>query len=188
MAEKTGQEEQDSPGAGLDRDLVFHYSRERRLERASPAVRALYENPGGRGGGGLIRALKANPSGKWVFFSILIVAAFMFLYTTLNRQEKGRILEGNSLEASAITVSGGTLVLLRKKAAGSDYYTGPVELAFSVFRSGKNGEIPPIEARQIVFSPEKEEEFQFSLPIRAETFILVIQAGSTVRTLRFRSR
>jgi hypothetical protein len=26
------------------RDLVFHYSRERRLEKASPRVRALYEN------------------------------------------------------------------------------------------------------------------------------------------------
>jgi hypothetical protein len=175
---KAGQSARDNP----NQDLVFHYSRERRLARASPAVRSLYEGePRSRS---LLRAIRANPSGLWVFFSILIVAAFMFVYASGNRRSGAPDLEGNALSLRALHFPGATHVLLGKKAAGEGGYTGPVDLALSAPRSENT---PPIETRRVYFTGEAEEEFRFSLPFETTELLVVIRAGDTVRSFRVKA-
>jgi hypothetical protein len=179
-----------SPADSLNQDVVYHYSRERRLERASPAVRALYtEQPRGRG---LFQAFRTNPTGVWVFFSILIVAVFMFVYALGNRKDGGLNLGGNTVTVSALNFPGATYVLLKKKAAGTDSYTGPVELALSISKNSINvddddiDDAAPVETRRIFFSLEPEEDFRLSLPFAAAELLLVIRADETVRWLRFK--
>jgi hypothetical protein len=174
-----------SPTDELNQDLVFHYSRERRLERASPAVRGLYEDRP-RNGRGIIQAFRANPSGAWVFLSIVIVAAFLFVYSARGKwNDRGGLdLGGNRLSVSALNFPGATYVLLKKTAASEESYTGPVDLALSI--PAKEGEETPIETRRIFFSLEGEEDFRFSLPFEAPEIILVIRAGETLKQLRFK--
>ncbi|MDR2516565.1 MAG: hypothetical protein LBC88_04190 [Spirochaetaceae bacterium] len=177
----------DAPAPDVDREPVYYYSRERRLERASDRVRSLYaEPPAGRRG--LLASLRANPSGVWVFVAIIIVAAFIFIWSALGREKTGGLtLEGNRITVTALAFPDATYVMLKKRAAGDHYYTGTVEIALSVPRAGKDAEMPPIETRQIFFSLETEEEFPLALPFRAEEIIVIIHAGETARTFRVKS-
>lgn len=160
-----------------DQELVFHYSRERRLARASEAVRAINE-PGPAMKGGFVRVLFATRSGAVLFITIAILCAFiLFVHYTRGRPDLK--IGGNQVSISALRYSGATYIELRKKALGDDYYTGTVDLALSIPQKLMDAEMAaPIVNKRIFFTLEGEEEFRFSLPFDAPELILLIQAGN----------
>jgi hypothetical protein len=72
------------PGVEETEDLVFHYSRERRLSRASPRVRALYENtPKPRFG--LFSSLVDTKPKAMLFAAIVLICLIILLLLPATR-------------------------------------------------------------------------------------------------------
>jgi hypothetical protein len=172
-------EYRDSP----NREVVFYYSREHRLERASEAVRALYE-PGPAMKGGILRVLFATRAGTLLFITIVILCVFvLFVYYTRDRPELQ--IGGNRVSISALRYSGKTYVTITKKAPGNDSYTGTVDLALSIpLKLMEGGTEAPIVNQRIFFTLEEREEFRFSLPFDAPELIFLIQAGDEIRSFQ----
>jgi hypothetical protein len=61
-----------------EHDLVFYYSRERRLEKASPRVRALYENVPKRRFGLFTSLVDTKP--KVMLLIVIAVVCFLALF------------------------------------------------------------------------------------------------------------
>jgi hypothetical protein len=169
----------DSP----NQEMVFHYSRERRLARASKAVRALNE-PGPAMKGGLLRVLFATRAGTMLFITIAILCGFiLFVYYTRDRPDLK--IGGNRVSISALNYSGKTYVEIKKKALGNDSYTGAVDLALSIPQQLMEGETEaPVANQRIFFTLEENEEFRFSLPFDAPELILLMQAGNEIKSFR----
>jgi hypothetical protein len=170
-------------------ELVFHYSRARRLERASEAVRQLNE-PGPDKRGGLFKASAAAPGGIMVLISIALVFVFILAISSSPGGRKGPDLGGNTLAVSALRFSGSTYVVVKKTARNERAYTGPVDLAVSVFRpeGGEDaGELPPITTERLFFTLEPEEEFRIALPLEAPELVILARAGEELITLRVKT-
>jgi hypothetical protein len=186
----------------LDRELVFYYNRERRLERASPAVQAL-NGPEPMMKGGFIRSLTATRSNLLLLISILIIMAFIMVYSAIMgggslRSLKGRqlTLGGNSLRITAGMAGTGSaaesFILINKRIAPKEDapYTGDVLLGVSpVFPQAKKpapADIPVFTAR-FFFTLEQEEEYRFALPFAAENYLLLFQTGEEQATARVKT-
>jgi hypothetical protein len=169
----------DSP----NQDVVYYYSRERRLARASDAVRAINE-PGPPVKGGMVRVLFATRSGTLLFITIVILCVFiLFLHYTRGRPDM--TIGGNSIAVSALRSEGSTFVEITKKALENDCYTGPVDLALSIPQNLMKGEVEaPVANQGIFFTPEETEGFRFSLPFTAPQLIILMRAGDEFKTFR----
>jgi hypothetical protein len=173
-----------SPGPGDEPPLVFYYSRERRLSRASEQVRELNEAaPVKRPG--LIGALTANRSGAMVFVSIVALSIFFIIYSLFMPKGSQAKLGENSVSVSAMGFPEATYIAVKKKSLGERSYTGTVDIAVSI-PAGKNdsAENAPIVTHRVFFTLEPEEDFRFSVPFMAAELILAIQAGEELITLR----
>jgi hypothetical protein len=67
-----------------EHDIVFYYSRERRLEKASRRVRALYENPPKRRLG-LFSVLVDTKAKAMLFVIIIAICLFLLLMPLITR-------------------------------------------------------------------------------------------------------
>jgi hypothetical protein len=169
----------DSPG----QEIVFYYSRERRLARASDAVKAINE-PGPPMKGGVIRVLFATRAGAPLFFTIVILCVFTF-FIWYTRARSDLKIGGNQISISALRHSGATYVELGKKAPEDGCYTGAVDLALSIPQKLMGaGMAAPIVNRRIFFTLEGREEFRFSLPFDAPELVLLIRAGDEIKSLQ----
>ncbi|GHV31549.1 hypothetical protein AGMMS4952_20490 [Spirochaetia bacterium] len=172
-----------------DREVVFYYNRERRLERASPAVRALNET-GLMVKGGFIRSLTSTRSNTLLLISILIIMAFIMVFSFLVGGPRGApTLGGNTLRISAGKAGDVSFIVINKGIAKKmdTPYTGEVFVAVSpVLRSSKKitpADVPVFTA-QVFFTLEQEEEYRLTLPFTAENYLLLFQAGEDRITAR----
>jgi hypothetical protein len=149
-----------------DGRLTFYYSRERRLERAPPEVRALNES-GSPKQAGLFRSLTATKSSAFVFLSIIIICAAIILFSLLNNNGNTRIL-GTEIAVSAIGGGDKSYITLTKTVTGTDPYTGVVTIAVSV-----QGSQDPMFLETLYFSLEKEEVYRFTAPVTGETLLVL---------------
>jgi hypothetical protein len=164
-----------------DREIVFYYNRERRLERASADVRALNEGRL-RIQGGVIRSLTSTKPHLLLFITIMIIFAGIMVFSRLpGSRAGGLILEGNTLRLSAGGGSEPFILVTKTIAPGVEApYTGPVYIGISPFikSPGKTDSADiPIFTDQIFFTLEDGEEYRFDLPFRAETYLVLFQAG-----------
>ena len=102
--DSTGPARPDTPDSGFanrheNAETVFYYNRERRLERASPAVRAL--NEGGGSGSSRFRS-KASASQLLVLIPIIIMLVVMMIVSRTNRWPGGAGLGGNTVTVTAM--------------------------------------------------------------------------------------
>jgi hypothetical protein len=166
----------DSPEkAPVDRDPVFYYSRARRLERASDAVRAI--NDPSIPKWSAIKNPRARPlSLLFLALMILIVGIISFVWSPA---DNARNLKGNTVAVSALTFQGATYLVIKKSMAEKDgAYTGTVDLAVSRELSPeekKSGVEAPISTHRIFFSLEPEEEYRLSVPFEAERLLVLMQ-------------
>jgi hypothetical protein len=174
----------DTPDSGFanrreNAETVFYYNRERRLERASPAVRALNEGSGPSRFRG-----KASASQLLVLIPIIIMLVVMMIVSRMNRDPGGAGLGGNTVTVTAMGFPDATYVVVKKKALRDDAYTGNVDIAASIAKKEGDTTELPIETRRIFFTLETEEEFRFSLPFGAPEILMVFSAGEEFVSLR----
>lgn len=194
MQDDTTEKQSSSPAPGGRKqappDLVFYYSRERRLENASQAVRDLYEEGSSRRPG-IIRSLTSTKAHVMLLMSIIMIVAAYTMITFFNRSGGKAVgMGGNTLTFSAAVFSGTTYMVVKKEAASNGrIYTGEVDIAVSPVLSSQerqDGVEAPIEASRIFFTAEPEEDFSFALPFEAAELQILIQTGEGRLALKIR--
>ncbi|MDR2142745.1 MAG: hypothetical protein LBP29_00050 [Treponema sp.] len=161
-----------------DGRLTFYYSRERRLERASPEVRALNESGPSRKTG-LFRTLTATQASAFVFLSIIIICAAMILFSLLNNNGRTRILD-TEIAVSAVKGGDKSYLTVKKTITGTEPYTGAVNIAVSVKKDAqkdpaRENSLPdPMYLETLYFSLEKEEVYRFIVPMTGETLLVLV--------------
>jgi hypothetical protein len=182
------------PGGEPDRDIVFCYSRERRLARAPQAVRDLYDtSPASRPT--LYKALTGGTrAGAILLITIVMVSFVLLILSRRGPRESGGVkFAGNIVAVSAMSFPAGdgeaeaSYIAAVKKTDSERAYTGPVDVAVSIFQK-EGGDDMPIAARRIFFTLEPEEEFRFSVPFTGPELILVFRAEEELATLRVKPR
>jgi hypothetical protein len=181
----------EKPAPEPDRDLIFYYNRERRLERASADVRALNE---GRlqMRGGVIRSLTSTKPHLLLFITIMIIFAGILVFSRLSGSPAGGpVLGGNALRLRAGGGAEPFVLLTKTIPPGVEApYAGPVYVGVSPLLKSLEKTDPadiPVFTDQIFFTLEEEETYRFDLPFRAETYLLLFQAGDQRVSARVRA-
>jgi hypothetical protein len=172
-----------------EQKLVFYYSRARRLERASPAVRELNDTTPVKPPG-LFRTLTATKPLSFLFMSLITVIIIFFIASSFSSRDDRPALGGNSLTISAIRFEGSTYLVVKKTISEqTEAYTGIVDMAISVYvKAGEEypGELP-LTNRSVFFSPEPEEEYRIAVPFEAPELFILMRAGEEYLTLRVKT-
>jgi hypothetical protein len=169
------------PSKEPDRELVFYYNRERRLARASADVRALNEGRL-RMQGGVIRSLTSTKPHLLLFITIMIIFAGIMVLSNLSGSPGSSLtLGGNALRISAGGGANPFILVTKTIPSGvEDPYTGPALVGVSPLMGSSEKTDPadiPVFTDQVFFTLENEETYRFDLPFRAETYLLLFQAG-----------
>jgi len=170
-----------------DDEIVYHYSRERRLEKAPQVVRDLYDAPVHRFN--LIRPLIKTRPLAMMFFSILVASVLIVLVSLLGLAGASYTLDGNHLSIQAIRFEGTIIMAVNKSAKktaldrfarSSPAYTGAVDIAVQPVQ--KSGEVPEaLYFHKIFFTFEPEEFYRFSVPFDTDRLVMVLKTET--RTL-----
>jgi hypothetical protein len=175
--------------SSLDREVVFYYNRERRLERASAAVREL-NKPGPPMRGGPIRALTATKPLTILFLTVVLLVIMSLVMSYRAPVRGGKTLGGNTIRASATVSEGSSFVTFKKTIASKENpYTGAVDIAVSsvlTSQEKQEGIQAPISAQRVFFTLEKEEEYRLAVPFTAEELLILMQGGEQRVTFRIR--
>jgi hypothetical protein len=124
----------------------------------------------------------------------IVVVSFVLLFLSRGLKANGGArFAGSTIAVSAMSFSAlegegetaATYIAAVKKTDSERAYTGPVDIAVSVFQKEGGGD-PPIATRRIFFTLEKEEEFRFSVPFTGPELILVFRAEEELTTLRIK--
>jgi hypothetical protein len=157
-----------------DSRLSFRYSRERRLKKATPAVRAL-NDPTLRPKAGLFRSLTANRGLAFLFIAIVLLSITALLTTFLGAYFNDADLAGNRISAEAFRFDGSVYLTIKKEATAADAYRGPVGVSYAAGGGGAALE-------GLLFTAAAAEEFRRILPVEAEGIELFFLAdGKTAR-------
>jgi hypothetical protein len=151
-------------------DLVFHYSRERRLARASEAVRDL--NASASRKKGFFGAFRANKSQGFLLIGIVVMSAMIMMVSIFVKGDTAD-LGGNRVELSAFRFQGSSYLAL-KKTASAKAYTGVVNLAVSPV---SDEAAVPVITRTVFFSLTAEEEFRMMLPFESDEILVLAEAS-----------
>jgi hypothetical protein len=175
----TAREQSAAEREKTEQELVFYYSRARRLERASQAVRELNDATPARRPS-LFGTLTATKPLAFLFISMVTIIVAFFVISSVSSRDDRSSLGGNFLSFSAMRFEGSSYVVIKKTISEkSEPYTGIVDMAISI--SGKSDEEysgdPPIANRRIFFSPEPEEEYRFVIPFEARELFILMRAG-----------
>jgi hypothetical protein len=169
-----------------DEGPVFYYSREQRLAKAPPKVRALYEEAPKKKFG-FFRALTATRPLSMLFASIMLLCALLFIISFFNNFGSRYTLSGNRLAVTAVQFQEETIVVMVKTAQDEkSAYTGPVDIAVSpAAPAGSDPAEYPVFTRHVFFSLNSPEEYRFSLPVAADTLVMVLQGEGEGDTAQF---
>jgi hypothetical protein len=183
-------------------EVVYHYNRERRLEKSTQAVRDLYTEPPRRRFG-FLHALTGSRPNAMLFGTIVFLCALMLIFSYFGVAGDSRELDGNILSVKGKNYEGTILIEVIKKhrkdrfARNIKPYTGAVDIA--VLSSVKSGQAPqpspqpsvrerrqgsPLEQGQqpttifrhkIFFTNEQEERYFFTVPFDQSELALIFQ-------------
>ena len=170
-------------------EIIYHYSRERRLAKAPQSVRDIYNDEPVKPRFGLLGPLIADKPRRILFFMILFLCALIFLLSTLGFFDDTYSLDGNKLVISGITVEDSTIVIIRKKDGNADSYTGALNIAVSI--PVKKADDISLEAQSVFYhrvylSLESNEEFRLLVPFNAPELLMVLQTEKSALQLTFK--
>ena len=165
-------------------DPVYYYSREHRLSKASPAVRAMndgkYIRPSAR-------TLFATRGNAIVFATVVIFTVFGLSsrFMGLGR-ERGTVLGGNNLALTIVREEGVLFLGMTKNVPkNGEFYIGAVDIAVSpVIPKSREGETPQIYAHRVFFNPVESETYLVSLPFDENDFFVILVAENEQKPLR----
>jgi hypothetical protein len=156
-----------------DRETVFHYSHERRLEKTPRTVRDFNQTKGKRPA--VFARLTGNRTNATLLIMIFVFCVFLSIINRVVSDKNVYKLEGNSLAVSAMRYEGNTFVVIKKQAEKADAYTGAVDVAVSPEKRSSSSEESPIFTSRIYFMPEANEEFRISAPLEIEYALILMQ-------------
>ncbi|MDR2792581.1 MAG: hypothetical protein LBB61_02795 [Treponema sp.] len=161
-----------------DREVVFRYSHERRLEKAPRSVQDFNKSKGKRPA--VFATLTGSRSNIVLLMTILVFCALVSIITRLISDKNAYKLDGNAVTVSAMRYEGNTFVVIKKQAEKADAYTGAVDIAISSEKrasssSAESGETPPIFTSRFYFMPDENEEFRISAPLEIEHVLILMQ-------------
>jgi hypothetical protein len=158
-------------------ELHFYYSRERRLAKAPPEVRALYEQQPPRRFG-LFRSLTGSKPNAFLFTTIVVMCLMILFMTYLLPSAGSTVLGSAVLDISAMRYEGAAFIVI-KKTVRSKTKTPPYAGIVDIAVYPEEGAAAAAGAkRQIVFTGEETEEFRFSVPFESAAFKIFAQAGA----------
>jgi hypothetical protein len=155
---------------GVQKEPVFYYSRERRLEKASKAVRALYD-PLPTKKPNLFRSLTATRPLAMLFGSIVVLSIMTMILSIYGGAEDSRVLDGNRVSAAAMKYQGTTFLVIQKTVKNRrNAYSGPVDILVTPeMESGQLESGYSTAPYRVFFSIKIEEEFRYSVPFEADS-------------------
>ena len=169
-------------------EIVYHYSRERRLEKAPEAVRGLYREPEAPRRRGLFRFGAGGPGGRvqiFVMASILLVSVLALVATVAGRDD-AVLLAGNRVAVQAGRYEELALVIVTVRKTHSGLRTGlRLRPAARPFYGPVNVEVTPYGAgpasvffHRLDFTEATPEFFRFTVPFfDAERLTVTLRAG-----------
>ena len=178
---------------GGGEELRFHYSRERRLEKAPQAVRELYREEAPPRFN-LLRPLIGSRPRAMLLGSIVFICVVILFLSVFGNPGGGHSLAGNTISVQARKYEGALIVTLKKRAAkggffsGGAAYTGAVDVAVSpALRAGvpdgEAGETLPVFFHRVFFSLEQTEEYRFSVPFDCDELAMILQTEKNTLSL-----
>jgi len=173
-----------------ERDLVFHYSREHRLARASRTVRALNEEKPVRPS--LTKTLFANKGNIYIFSSIILICAMLGITTFLSKREQSVKVGGNTLVMTVIREEEDLVLSIRKTAPRSgEFYIGAVDIdVYPVIPDTREGEtqgdLPQVFSHRVYFNPADSESFYITLPFNSDDIYVIMSSDNEQKAVRIR--
>jgi hypothetical protein len=181
-------------------EIVYRYSREHRLARASSAVQEL--NDGKPVKAGFVRRTAGTKGTLFMLAAVLIICVTSIFISRSSRIDSGEFLLGENTVSFRIenfrdeNTGGDSLILhINKKApktgSGAEgVYTGAVDLAISPVTAGsaEDGEAAPVMNHRIFFTFNNNETYSAALPFGGERFLIVIQTESECVVRRISAR
>ena len=175
--------------------LVFHYDRQRRLEKAPDAVKALYAAPEKKRRFGFFRSLVGDRPRRMLFFVIIMMCLLIFILSTLGKFDNLYSLEGNKIEAEASIYEGSSIIVLTKTIETGedteDTYYGAVDIAVSPVSqntASSNIEDYSVFYHRIFFNPENEESYRFVVPFDTPELLMVLQTERNELSLKIKPK
>ena len=191
---QTGNTNESLPGNsnGINRDIVYYYSREHRLDNASPIVQNIYRQKSSRPG--ISFSLFGSKPNLMLFVSIVLI---IFMFGMASRAMASRIVKlgGNTVDMAILREEGTRLLKITKKApTGGETYLGFVEIAISPVQSkqepaaGAAGdEALPAFTHRIEFKPYDSETFRVFLPFDGDDFFVTLQTSAEQKSMRVKA-
>jgi len=142
--------------------MKLRYNRERRLERATPDVRALYERRAG-GKRGFLSFLRGNRNLSVLFLTIVVFAVIGSLYAFLSRESGGRKVGAYQAVLEAKLEGGDVVVNLK---LSSNAFFGRKAVDTVLVRTSTDGKT--FSAREFALSGSKTDLFYFRVPVETE--------------------
>ncbi|GHU40523.1 hypothetical protein FACS1894190_07510 [Spirochaetia bacterium] len=173
------------------KDLVFYYSREERLAKASQRVRD-FNAPIKKPRFGLFTSLVDTKPKAMTFISIVAMSLILYLVTTFY-QNNDQILLGNKITADAVRYEGSSFIVIKKDITDKkNFFTGIVDLSISIAAGAGNAESASKNFKmsnyKIVFTDNKTEDYRFNVPLEAPELFIFMQAADKTVTLRIEAK
>jgi len=176
-------------------EVVYHYNRERRLEKASQAVRDLYTEPPRRRFG-FLYALTSSKPNTMLLGTIIILCAVILIFSYFGLAGDSRELDGNILSVKGKNYEGTILIEVNKKhrkdrfARNIKPYTGAVDIA--VLDSAKTGQEQSqqpanVFLHKIFFTNEQEEHYLFTVPFAQSELALIFQTEKKTLSMKIKT-
>ena len=166
----------------MNRDTVFYYSREHRLNRAPESVQAL--NDGQNVRTNALKSLIGIRGNRFMLFAIILAISSYGIATRISSKNSEIKLGGNTLTVTIIREEGIlTLGIAKNAYKKTGAYYGPVDMAVSPVMS-KSQEIPPVFTQRILFSEYYSENFNFVLPFDGTNFFIVLRTDEEQKSIK----
>jgi len=168
----------------IEREPEYYYSRERRLSRASSAVRDLYDSKSGK-----ISVAKRifGARGNVMTFVLIIITCLMLGFVSRYTQANTAVkLGGNTVTMAILKEEDAQILDITKQGSKTGVaYLGDVEIAVSPAKVNKS-ETPPVFFHRVYFTTAGYESFQIALPfdIDKDGFILLLKTADEQKSVR----
>ena len=170
----------------INSEIVFHYSREHRLSRASAAVSKHNSNPYVKPG--LAKRILGSRFNLFILVSIFMIFIMIMLDSRdfFNRAQGGITLGHNIMALSVLEEESILILSIQKtRPIQREAYIGPVDIIASPAQPAE-GEEPAFLIRRIFFGDSSQEVFNFTLPFEGDELIVILQAEDETQIQRVR--
>jgi hypothetical protein len=182
----------------IEKEPVFYYSREHRLERASPRVRELNSSEFGKM---TVTKRLFGSRGNVTTFIMIIIACLMISFFSKYSQAITNVkLGGNTVTIAIIKEEEALILDITKQGPKTGAaYAGEVDIAVSPIKVKtkvksesklNEGETPPVFYHRVYFAQAGYESFQISLPFDSNEneFLLLLGTADEQKSVKLRAK